>query len=390
MLRTFINICCVALLLVCLSACSKFAGSDLSENIPVNDSTPIVDKLAPSAGHRLLFNPQRRSDYADAVVLLEDLTQSQPTDSSLWLDLGYAYTTQNKFEQSRAALAKADQYSRSLSGTKLGWLAALNARVADNAEKEIQAWNALTKLDPKNRWVWYQLGSILYRTQYYDEASSAFENALLLDSRDQAWAATYIHYLNAKSYYRAGKLKESLQASLPGQRIKITERANFYRQAMAELALGSDKKVSEIIQKYRRLSNKGRSFDESIFQTNLANFFFELGDYDSAIDYARRAYELKPGQYQSWSLAYALVESGNASEAIALLQNAPQKLHTLAVKGWAYYRLGKFNQAQELLLAAKASQARIHYGVERDLAIVESALANPGTPQVPSVRWFGD
>ncbi len=398
MLRTLIKVSSVLLIVnffvFNLGACSTFTAREPSQGIEFDASVSGAQKSTLLAGRQRLFNPQQRSDFKEAVTLLEKATRSRSVSPSVWIDLGYAYSTQNRFNDSRLALANAMQHSESLSAAEVGWVDALSARIADNAEDEIKAWKALTKLQPKNRWVWYRLGAVLYRIQRYSEASNAFENALLIDSLDQAWQASHIHYLNAKSYYRAGKLEQSRIASLPGQRIKISERANFYRQAMAELALGHDKNIHAVIKKYRRLSDTRPSFDESVFLTNVANFFFELGDYSSAIEYASAAYDLKPGNYQTWALAYALTESGRALEAIKVLQNSPQKtpqkLHTLAVTGWAYYRLGQLTKAREFLLAAKATQARKHYGVERDLAIVELALANPNTPQVGSVRWFGD
>ncbi len=308
--------------------------------------------------------------------------------------LAYAYTKRNRYEDARPYLAKAKSLENALSDHHKLWLEAVDARVADDLPRDIKAWTDVVNTEPNDRWAWYELASAQYRSGQYEQVVFAINQALKAEPDEVAWGASFIYYLLSKSYYRVGEYEKAIASAEPGVRNPATRRATFYRKAMAQLAAGDITDSTQVLENYWEYSKRNGKVDQAVYSTNVALFFFELGDYAKAVEYARMGYELKQGAYQIWALGYSLTEKGEVQIGLNYLnegaQTYPENVNILAGKGWAYYRLGQYVEAQKSMLAARAAAPRKNSGVERDLRIIEKALSDPTMRQVPPVGWFGD
>lgn len=397
MLRIVILLANILFTASCAVSPKNASTPTFTEDNTRKDSSSSKDEPAGSLyeeGRAALFNPADRKDYAKATDLLQSAVEKSPNNAAASLMLAYAYIKQNRYEDAQPRIETARRLQGQLSDKDNLWLEALDARVADESVRERAAWAAIVKADPRDRWAWYELASVLYRSESYEGSVSAIEDALKTAPDEQQWGASYIYYLHSKALFRLGRYDEAVAAAAPGVRNPATRRATFYRKAMAQVASGAIIDPSEALATYREYSKKNGAVNEAVYQANVALFFFELGDYENAIAHARKAYALSQGPYQTWVLGYALTEHGDPKAGLSYLEKAadtpPRNTNVLAGVGWAYYRLGQFEKAHEFFLAARAASPRKNSGVERDIKIVENALANPDAPQAPPARWFGD
>jgi len=383
----------------------EFSGTD--DNGVALDATPPgkpyrLDRVDESAyaefGKKLLFSPRKRSDYDASIALLEKAVDQNQQDNSIKIALSYAYLKKNLYPQALEQLSLISE-SKKDSGTQLSqidqlWANALQARLNDNYQQEIEAWNALLSITPHARWAWYEIASLHYRSEQYKQSAAAIEKALEIEPEENLWGASYIYYLHSKSLYRLGNYAAAITAAEPGIRNKDTQRATYYRKIIAQIAAGEINDPSEALATYRKMSEQDGKTDEAVLQTNIALLFLELGDYETSVKRARIAYKISQDSYQTWALAYALTEQGKPGEGLELLTKAadifPENASIRAGKAWAHYRLNQLEQSFSDLKHAQQLSSRKHSGIERDIKIVEAAIAKPNAKQAPAMRWFGD
>ncbi len=357
-----------------------------------------LDRLAASAeyelGRYILLNTHDRNEYDTAIKYLEKAVALEPENGAARVSLIYAYTKKNRFTEAAQQLNDAEGLKESMSSSDVLWLEALKHLVADNPEEQIKAWTAVLEAEPKNRWAWYGLLAAHYRLEQYSETVAAAEQALFAEPNEQAWSATMISYLHSKAHYRLGNFDEAINAAEPGVRNPATRRATYFRKALAEIAAGKITDLNEVLDTYRKYSLRNGKLNESVYYANLGLLFFELGDYDKAVEYAQMSHDLSTGPYQSFTLGYSLIEKGEIDAALEILDPAitehPNNLYVVAAKGWAMYRLSRYTEAKSMYLKAKSLSRRKNSAVERDLKIIQAAIDDPTIPQVPPVRWFGD
>lgn len=346
------------------------------------------------SGKATLLNAVNFTDVADATKLLEKEIEMDNGDISNHVALIYAYTRVNNFTAASELINQIERLNVQFSRSDQLWFDALKAKTSDEPEDEIEAWNRLLNSFSNDRWAHYELASIYYRTEQYDLTVEAIKKALKIAPNDEKWGASYIYYLQSKSLHRIERYEEAIAAAEIGMRNPATKRATTYRKAMALAALGKETEAEATLEEYRNFSKTNENVNLSALKTNIALYYFELGNFGQALQYAQEGVMMSDGVYQSWALGYILIESGEPEKGLSILEKAkfkyPNNVNILAAIGWAQYRLYEYEEAYSFLMAAKAASKRKNSGVERDLEIVNAVLNNPDLKQVPTVLWFGD
>ncbi len=377
--------------LILLAACGQGPDSPADTSAPA--STSIAVNTSFDEGAALLYGAETRFDYPRAVELLEAAVAEDETNAAAKVALTYAYLKRSNYagaaEQAQAASALADP----LSAKDALLLAAYKAQIADDGAGTIAAWQNLVSLHPDDRWGWYELASAHAAVEEYGPAASASQSALAIEPDPAKWSASWIYYLHSKALFRDGRPAEAADAAEAGKDIAATWRATYFRMALGQVASGAETDTAAIAAEYEAIATRDAQISPVVINANIALFFFELGDFETAAKYAQIAYDIEPQAYPSWALGYSLTEAGDPNAALEILAPAaeefPDNAHVLAASGWAHYRLGDLARAKELLTAAVDVSSRKPYQIQGLLDIVDRAIANPDADPAPAIAWLG-
>ncbi len=390
-----------ALAVLAVSICLTLTACDDPTVSGSTDSATNLseDNAASSAGQTyergrdILYNAKTRYEYPEAIKLLEKAVEEDGTNAAARFSLIYAYSKTSNFDKAAEQLVSIQTVRGELPEKDGLWLKALEAKITDDRDREVAAWQEVVETFPKDRWAWYELSSSLMAGEQYEESAQAAEQALALEPDPSKWEASWIYYLHSKALYRNGQYERAIEAAKPGQENKTTWRSTFYRMALAEVASGRERNPGKSVNIYRQISaDEGRN-SESYTEANIALFYFELGDYENAVKHARMSFELSPNAYPRWALGYSLIENGNVAEALQIveegLESNSENTNLLAAKAWALYRLDRFEESRDTFLTAQSTSPRKQYWIERDLKIVERAIDDPDAEKAPPVPWLG-
>lgn len=380
----------IASLLV-VSACGS------SNDSPGDAANTATQEESPSSllqrGKTLLFNAKTRYEYPKAVELLTQAVAEDPENAEARLALVYAYAKTGKYDEAAVTIMPVRNNRDALGARDLLWLDALDAKISDQSTLEVERWLDTVEAFPNDRWAWYELATANAVIGKHSEAAAAATKALEVEPERSKWEASWIYYLQSKALFRSGQFDEAIAAGAAGRGNETTWRSTYYRMAMAEIAAGNQETAANFVDDYLTISNAEGRNNTSFTHTNIALFYYELGDYKQAITHAQRAVELEPASYQTWSLAYALTENGNPDEALMLIENAatdfPDDKHALVAKAWVLFRLGQLDLALESVLAAKSGLYRQnHYFNEVEKIIIDAKQRSKDVSSY-AAPWLG-
>lgn len=357
-------------------------------------TTPRSAEPSPAlqAGRDLLYGADNRFEYPRAIELLEQAVGEAPGHSAARLDLAYAYLKRGRYADAEAQLAAMPADGRGLSAQQQLWANALQLKVQDRGAQEADAWARITRAHPNERWAWYEQASALAALRQFEAASAAAAAAARAEPDPKRWEASWLYYLHSKALYRNGNYEQAARAAAQGKGNATTWRSTYFRQAIAEIKTGAIADPEVAVAEYLRISKaEGRNTYATTY-ANIALFFFELGDFDAAVRYARQAVTEGDDAYPKWTLAFSLAEAGDAwnGEQIAstALAKHPDNRYLLAARGWARYRAGKCSASVEDLQGATNAGPRRNHHLEALLGHAQRCSDDPGTPPAPPVLFI--
>jgi tetratricopeptide (TPR) repeat protein len=371
-----------------------FLGALLALTAGCSATTPRIAEPSPALqeGRELLYGAANRFEYPRAIELLAQAVGEAPENSPARLDLAYAYLKRGRYTDAEAQLNAVPADGRGLRAKQQLWASALRLKVQDRVAEEAEAWARITQADPNDRWAWYEQASALASLRQFEAASAAAAAAVAAEPDPKRWESSWLYYLHSKALYRNGDYAQAARAAARGKGNATTWRSTYFRQAMAEIKTGAIADPETAVAEYLRISNaEGRNTNATTY-ANIALFYFELGDFDAAVRYARQAVAEDDGAYPQWTLAFSLAEAGQekAGEkvAAAALENHPTNRYLLAAQGWARYRNGQCAASVEDLQAAKDVGPRRNHHLEALLGHALRCSNDPGTPAAPPVLFI--
>lgn len=338
-----------------------------------------------------LFSAGSRFEYPDIVSQLEEALAAAPNDAETRLALVYGYLKIGEYDKARAQVNQTQGRRDRLDQRGRLWLDAFETRINDEPRREIDAWQRVVDVSPDDRWAHYEHAVSLANVENYAGAAAAATRALRIEPDPREWEASWIYYLQSKSLARSGQHQAAVASAAAARGSATTWRSTFFRMALAQIAAGDTALSDTVADDYRRISSIDGRNNLSYTEANIALFFYELGDYERAVDHARRAYDLDPKGYQAWALSYNLTEMGRAEEGLEIIEKAavefPDDAHVLAARGWTLFRLGRMEEARQSLIAAQANSERKVFYIDRMRKTIETALGG-GEADVDA-PWLG-
>lgn len=372
-----------------LAGCEQNASNTQVNETEISDlNASLFDQ-----GRDILYNANTRFEYSQAISILENIVSTSPDNAEAHFELIYAYLKQEKYTEAGPVLSALVPMRDKLSDKSNLWLNALSHKINDDNAAEIEAWKKATQSYPNDRWGFYELSIAYSIFENYAQAATAAQRALTLEPSADKWGATWIYYLHSKSLYRSGQYEKAISAASDGRENATSWRSTFFRMKLGEIRHGNLTDVNTAIDEYIAISNSEGRNNLTYTHANIALFYFELGDYENAVKYARLSYDADPSAYQTWTLGCSMIENGNPQEAIAILEKGSIDFSTDAMthlaKGWAYYRLGRLEEARVAILAAQTTSPRKSFTIEKSLKFVNDAIISSDAPSAPPVPWLG-
>jgi tetratricopeptide (TPR) repeat protein len=227
-----------------------------------------------------------------------------------------------------------------MSAIPRGLLDAKTAEAFDTAAGEFKA-----TLDARpDSWAsHYNMGSFYFSQLDYRKAVAFYETAIRLQPR------AIQPYVNISFAYNALGLNDQAEQSL--RRACKLEPKSPEANLNLGLLLGEIGRLSEAgsyLQKAAELDPKS-----AVAVYNLGVISAKLARMNSAIDYLRRAYGLQPENPQyGYSLAFYLLQSGNTSGSVNLLQRIVRQkapyMDAISLLGEIYLKQKKIEEARTL------------------------------------------
>ncbi|RSK37122.1 tetratricopeptide repeat protein [Hymenobacter metallilatus] len=318
----------------------------------------------------------QKGEFAEAVAFFHQAAERAQERDDIFFNLGLAYQSWQKFKSA------AKYYKQSLRLNPDNDVAVQELlyclEVSERLEKNLEFFRRFTDEDPYSAVAWYNLGQAYYRADKLDDAVSAFDYAILIDSKlYEAHGFLASTYVNMERYraaiaefelsYPEGQPSPEALCNIGECHEKLAEwdlARRFYQRAIdldpemdeawfgIGIVMNAQEKYFEAIHFFRKAVSL---YQESVeYWLALAAAEYQIGNIISAVEAYEKATETAPDNKDAWlNWSILLYEQGNFDGAIDLMRNA---VEIQPMEAELHYRLcayllaaGRYREAYQCL-----------------------------------------
>lgn len=232
----------------------------------------------------------------------------------------------------------------------------LNAYFFETPQEEIKYIKQLIGLDDMNPLYWHQLGFAYYKLFEYKDAILSWEQVLKINEKwGTNFSNPYMYFLMGDAYHQVGEHQKEADVLELGHAVFPYAIMIQQHQAICAFTQGNSEKAKEIIAEYKTVRQNILHCTEAMISTGLGTIYSSAGMFEEADEFYSESIQIEP-ENLIWTRDYAWflidndidLEKGlQLSESI--LEQYPEYWPSLDAKGWALYKLGKPEEALELL-----------------------------------------
>jgi tetratricopeptide (TPR) repeat protein len=232
------------------------------------------------------------------------------------------------------------------------------------------------------RLFWYDIG-VTYADfpRQYDKAVNAFEKVMAISQvRGSDWKDVIFWERFQMALHKTGNHEREKEISNMGLKL-LPDKSNWFYYYMAQCALsqGNASDANEYLIKYLA-KHKELGTPESIIELYLGNMHEEANVMDQAEIHYRKACEIDPQNTNLlMTLASFLINTEiNVNEGLDLIYKVRvinPKITAYHYEGWALYKLGRYEEAAELIEKAWGRMTGFNIEVYRHLEAAKKAAA---------------
>ncbi len=267
----------------------------------------------------------------------------------------YTYHNQADFEESKKWCLRYYQKRDQMPEQEKLWADIIYSTLIETPNEEIKYLKLLIGFDDEMPVPHSNLGNAYLKLGLYDLAISEFEKELELYKKwgsKPRWSKSYVSLGNA--YHKMGMYMKEKELYRKAEQDFPDDPDIIANQSVHSFTQGDTVEANQYIQRYLAISKKN-DVSDSIIRTDLVWIYSEGGVLDKAESILREALSFEPENTDRLNnLAYFLIdEDQNISEGIKLvdkaLESSPENFNYLHTKGWGLYKLGKYQEALEIL-----------------------------------------
>lgn len=255
-------------------------------------------------------------DVAEALKLLAQLVQQNPSSADRHARLGLAYTQDSQFRQAVDEFRKALRLDSRNDATRLSYVKALIILGEfQTALPEIQNY---FRRKPHDFDALYLMGAVDRGLGDYAAAEPLLEHAVVLNPNH--YDSRYnLGFVLAK----LGKPQEALVHLEKAAQLNPASGEVRFQLAAVLRSLGQEQRAREELEGFQEKKQQSVKEDVAGTKVNQANEYFQAGEYQRAADLYREALGQNPGNARTYyDMALALDQLGNIAEEREALKKA--------------------------------------------------------------------
>ena len=331
--------------------------SKLLNDYPLNNYRVEKTTLFPEAYNYFKSGEKAlaKTDYHTATDMY---TQAIAIDSNYVypaLSLCWTYLLQGMYDEGRRLCIKTYLKKNQMPGVQKSYTEIVHSYLFESPNETMRHILELREIDDQTPFSYYLMGHCYIVLQQYQKAIPEYERSLEIYKKsgiNPYYVSNYtdlgLAYLKTGQLRKAKKLLKKAEQDFPNN-ISVLS-----RQVLLELFEGDTVKADEYIRRYILLS-KESAISYTDFATTFASIYAEAGIKDKAEKYLRQAIRSEPrNPVKISNLAYFLIDNElNVHEGLQMV-NKSLALNSddyllLDCKGWGEYKMGRYDEALELL-----------------------------------------
>ena len=296
-----------------------------------------------------------KGDYAAASNLLSRAIKADSTFTFAKIFLCFSLGNQGLLDSAKRLCAKIYETRDHMTRQQELWTNFIYASLFKTPNDEINSLKQLEAFDNQVPLNYSNLGSNYNQLYQYDKAIPEYREALELYKK---WGTKPINAFCYSglgyAYHKTGQYIKEKKLYKKAEKIFPDNPNIIYRQAVLALTEGNTTKANAYIEKYKSLRKESSASDAAI-AVNLAGIYSDADLLDNAEEYYRQTLSLGPENVGIMNtLAYFLIDKDrNIKEGLELTDNVlksnPENYSYLHTKGWGLYKLGKYQEAKDIL-----------------------------------------
>ena len=232
----------------------------------------------------------------------------------------------------------------------------LNAYYNETPYEEIKYIKQLIEIDELNPLYWHMRAFAHYKLFEYEDAVQSWEQIFKIHEKwGTNYSNPYAYFMMGDAYHKLGEHKKEEDILKLGNRVHPNAIMIQQHQAICAFSHGDTEKANQILEEYKSIRQNVLHCTEAMISSGIGVIYSSSGLFDEAEKYYREAIQIEPDNL-GWvrDFAWFLIDNDiNVEEGLALsemiLNSYPEYWPSLDSKGWALYKLGKKEEALELL-----------------------------------------
>jgi AraC-like DNA-binding protein/tetratricopeptide (TPR) repeat protein len=330
----------------------KLINDDPSYNYGVATST-----LFPEAYKYFKYGEKAlaRTDYHAATDMFEHAIAIDSNYVYPALSLCWTYLLQGMYDEGRRLCLKTYLKKDQMPSVQKSYTEIVHSYLFESPYETMRHIWELREIDPQTPYSYYLMGNCYIVLQQYQKAIPEYERSLKI-FKNRGINPFYVsNYTDlGYAYLKTGQLSKAKKLLKKAEQVFPDNISVISRQVLLELFEGDTVKANE----YSRrciLLNKESAISYTDFATTFASIYAEAGMTGKAENYLRKAIRSEPGNLvRINNLAYFLIDNElNVHEGLQLVNKSlalsPDDYLSLDCKGWGEYKMGRYDEALELL-----------------------------------------
>lgn len=295
-------------------------------------------------------------ELESAIEWFSKAIENDSTFINAYVFISYANLMYGRSVQAKYWVNKAYDRRDDLAHEEKLALDQLYAYFYESPHEEIKYIKQLIEIDDLNPMYWHQMGFAYYKLFEYEDAVKSWEQIFRIhDKWGTDYSNPYVYFLMGDAYHKLEKHDKEKEILALGNRVYPNAIMIQQYQAICAFSNGRVKEAEDILVEYKTIRQNILHCTEAMISSGIGTIFSESGMFEEAEAYYRDAIKKDPENlYWVHEFSWYLIDNEiDIQEGIKLadrvLEQAPEYWPSIDAKGWGLYKLGKYEEALDLL-----------------------------------------